>query len=199
MSKEITIKEIQELRNKTGLGIGECKKALQASNGNIEKAIEELRKKGAAIAAKRGGNVTKQGVIYSYIHSGNKVGVLIEVNCETDFVANTDVIRSLAQDIAMHVAATKPLYISSKEVPAEVIAKEEEIFRNQLQDQKKPEAVITSIIGGKIKKYFAENCLLEQNFIKSDKETVAEYLNKAIAKVGENIVVRRFTLYELGA
>lgn len=195
---EITIDLIQKLREKTGLGILDCKKALIESEGNVEKAIELLRKKGSLIAEKRGSNATSQGIIYSYIHSGSKIGVLVEVNCETDFVANTDVIKQLAHDVALHIAAMKPRFISEADVENSVLLKEKEIFTEQLRSEKKPEALIANIVEGKIKKFYAENCLLYQNFIKNNDINISDLVKECIAKVGENIKINRFTRYEIG-
>jgi elongation factor Ts len=198
MSK-ITIDLIQELREKTGLGIMDCKKALLETDGDIAKSIELLRKKGSLIAEKRGNNQTSQGIIYSYIHSGSKIGVLIEINCETDFVANTDVIKTLAHNIAMHVAAMRPLCISESDVDSTVLEKEKEIYTAQLRNEKKPEHIIANIIEGKVKKFYADNCLLYQNFIKNDQMTISDLIKDTIAKVGENVKINRFIRYEIGA
>ncbi len=198
MSK-ITIELIQELREKTGLGIMDCKKALIDSDGNIEKAIELLRKKGSLIAEKRGGNQTKQGIIYSYIHSGSKIGVLLEINCETDFVANTDVIKTLAHNISMHIAAMRPQFINESDIDSSTLEKEKEIYTEQLKNEKKPEPIIKNIVEGKIKKFYTENCLLYQNFIKNDQMTISDLIKETIAKVGENVKINRFTRYEIGA
>jgi len=198
MSK-VTIELIQELREKTGLGIMDCKKALLDTDGSIEKSIELLRKKGSLIAEKRGGNQTSQGIIYSYIHSGSKIGVLLEVNCETDFVANTDVIKTLAHNIAMHIAAMRPRFISEVDVDSSTLEKEKEIYITQLRNEKKPENIITTIVEGKLKKFYAEHCLLYQTFIKNDQMTIHDLVKETIAKVGENIKINRFTRYEIGA
>lgn len=198
MSK-VTVELIQELREKTGLGIMDCKKALLESEGNIEKAIELLRKKGSLIAEKRGANQTSQGIVYSYIHSGSKIGVLLEINCETDFVANTDVIKTLAHNIAMHIAAMRPRFISEIDVDSSILEKEQEIYIAQLKNEKKPDNIIKTIVEGKMKKFYAENCLLYQNFIKNDQTTIDGLIKDTIAKVGENIKINRFTRYEIGA
>jgi elongation factor Ts len=198
MSK-ISIELIQELREKTGLGIMDCKKALIETEGNIAKSIELLRKKGSLIAEKRGSNQTSQGIIYSYIHSGSKIGVLIEINCETDFVANTDVIKNLAHNIAMHIAAMKPLCISEADVDSTLLEKEKDIYTAQLRNEKKPEQIIANIIEGKVKKFYSDNCLLYQNFIKNDQMTITDLIKDTIAKVGENVKINRFTRYEIGA
>lgn len=195
----ITIELIQKLRERTGLGIMDCKKALIETEGDIEKAIEILRKKGTLVAEKRGGNSTNQGIVYSYIHSGNKIGVLIELNCETDFVANTDLVKQTAYGIAMHIAAMRPRFISEADVDQNVIAKEREIYETQLRNENKPEKMISNIVDGKIKKFYAENCLVYQTFIKDEKKTIADVINELIAKVGENVKIKRFTRYEIGA
>lgn len=194
----ITVDLIQKLREKTGLGIMDCKKALIETGGDIEKAIELLRKKGTIIAEKRGGNQTNQGIIYSYIHSGSKIGVLLELNCETDFVANTDVMKHLAHDIAMHIAAMKPRFLSEVDVDQVTLEKEKDIYVVQLRNEKKPENIIANIVEGKMKKFYSENCLLYQYFIKNDQFTIAELIKESIAKVGENIKVSRFVRYEIG-
>jgi elongation factor Ts len=198
MSK-VTIELIQELREKTGLGIMDCKKALLETDGDITKSIELLRKKGTLIAEKRGSNQTSQGIVYSYIHSGNKIGVLLEINCETDFVANTEVIKTLAHNISMHIAAMRPRFISEIDVDNSILEKEKEIYTEQLRNEKKPEHIIANILEGKIKKFYGDNCLLYQTFIKNEQITIAELIKDSIAKVGENIKINRFTRYEIGA
>lgn len=194
----VTIELIGKLRERTGLGIMDCKKALIETNGDVEKAIELLRKKGTVLAEKRASNRTNQGIVYSYIHSGSKIGVLVELNCETDFVANTDVMKNLAHDIAMHIAASKPLFLSESEVDQITLEKEKDIYIVQLRNEKKPENIINSIIEGKMKKFYSENCLLSQTFIKNDQITIADLIKESIAKVGENIKLSRFTRYEIG-
>jgi elongation factor Ts len=195
---EITIDLISQLREKTGLGILDCKKSLIESNGDIEKAIELLRKKGSIIAEKRGANKTSQGIIYSYIHSGSKIGVLLEINCETDFVAQTDVIRELAHNISMHIAAMKPICILESDLDINLLNKEKEIYITQLRNEKKPEKIIENIIEGKVKKFYVDNCLLYQCFIKNEKQTISDLIKESIAKVGENIKINKFTRYEIG-
>lgn len=194
----ITLDKIQELREKTGLGLMDCKKALTETNGDIEKAIDLLRKKGSLVAEKRSGNKTSAGLVHAYIHAGSQVGVLIEVCCETDFVARTDTIKEFANNVALHIAAMKPLALSSDEISPAVIEKEKSIFKEQLAQTNKPAAVIESILEGKLKKFFAENCLMDQMFIKNDKMSINEYLKEVIAKVGENVRIRRFVRYEIG-
>jgi len=195
---EISKDAVKELREKTGAGIGDCRKALEENNGDMEKASEWLREKGIAGAAKRSGRSANQGLIHSYIHGNGKVGVLVEINCETDFVARTEDFQELAKDVAMQVAAMSPMYVKRDEVPLEIIEKEKEIYRAQLADQKKPPQVIEKIIEGKLDKYFKETCLLEQPFIKEDSKTIEDLVKEKIAKIGENIVVKRFARFVLG-
>ncbi len=189
---------IKELRERTGVGIMDCKKALIECNGDIEKAIEYLRKKGIATAQKRGARETKEGQIYAYIHPGGKIGVLVEVNCETDFTARTEDFKNFVKDIAMQIAAQNPIAIKREDIPPEVIEKEKEIYASQAREEGKPEKVIEKIVEGKLKKFFTEACLLEQPFIKNPDITVQDLLNELIAKTGENIVIRRFVRYQLG-
>lgn len=198
MSK-ITIDLIQLLREKTGLGILDCKKALIETDANIEKAVEMLRKKGILIAEKRGMNSTSQGIVYSYIHNGNKIGVLVEINCETDFVANTDVIKNFAHEVGLQIAAMRPKSVSEADIDENLLKKEEEIYRVQLKNENKPEAIINTIVLGKIKKFYAENCLLNQISIKNEKMTIKDLLQDVIAKVGENVRINKFVRYEIGA
>ncbi|MBA3752055.1 translation elongation factor Ts [Candidatus Dependentiae bacterium] len=194
---EVTLELIQKLRERTGIGMMDCKKALTEAGGDVEKAIELLRKKGAAVAEKRAGNVTAEGIVQAYIHPGSRVGVLIEINCETDFVARTDEMAKFAQDLAMQIAAFRPLCVSSQEVDPELIAKEQNIYREQLHG--KPAQIIDQIIEGKLQKYYAEICLMHQPYIKNDKITVDDHLKDLIAKMGEKITVKRFVRYEIGA
>lgn len=193
---EITLELIQKLRDRTGVGMMDCKKALIEANGDIEKAIELLRKKGAAVAEKRAGNVTAEGLIHSYIHPGARVGVLIEINCETDFVARTDEIAKFAQDMCMQIAAFRPVCVVSTEVDPALVEKERAIYREQLTG--KPPAIIDQIIEGKLQKYYTEICLMNQPFIKNDKLTVDDVLKELIAKMGESIKIKRFARYEIG-
>lgn len=196
---EISNELIKQLRELTGLGMMDCKKALQESNGNIEKAIEILRKKGAAVAAKRAQNKTSEGIVYAYIHPGARIGVLVEIDCETDFVARTEDMAKFAANVAMQIAAFRPVCVSSQEVDPSLIEKEREIYREQFQGKPgTPAGVIDKIIEGKLEKYYTEICLLNQPFIKNDKITVDDYLKELIAKVGEKIVIRRFVRYEVG-
>jgi len=189
---------VKELRDKTGMGMMECKEALTVSDGDFEKAIEYLRKKGLSAATKRSSKAAKDGTIASYVHMGGKIGVLVEVNCETDFVAKTDDFQALAKDIAMQVAATNPTYRAPEDVPAEILEREKEIYRSQLQEEKKPEKVWDRIIEGKLAKFYEEVCLTKQKFIKNQDITVENYINSLIAKTGENIVLRRFVRFQLG-
>jgi elongation factor Ts len=195
---EITAKMVQELREKTGAGMMDCKKALTEAGGDPAKAEETLRKKGLAAAAKKAGRAATEGAVGSYIHMGGKIGVLLEVNCETDFVARTEGFQALVKDLCMQVAAAAPLYVRREEVPAEVVAKELEIARAQAREQKKPEAIIEKIATGKVDKYYSEICLLEQPFVKDDKKKIQDVLTEAVAKIGENIQVRRFARFVLG-
>lgn len=194
----ITSEMVKELRNKTGAGMMDCKEALIAANGDFEGAIDYLRKKGMSAATKRSSKAAKDGTIASYIHMGGKIGVLVELNCETDFVAKTEDFQNLAKDLAMQVAATNPLYVKAEDIPAHILEREKEIYRTQLAEEKKPEKVWDKIIEGKLKKYYEEVCLLDQKFIKNTDITVATLISNMIAKTGENIVLRRFARFQLG-
>lgn len=189
---------ITQLRAKTGAGIVDCKEALTESNGNLTKAEEILRKKGLKTVAKKAGRSAKEGVIMSYIHAGGKVGVMVELNCETDFVARNEEFQALAKDIAMHIAASAPEYLRPEDVPPLVLEKEKEILRAQLKAEGKPEAMMDKIIEGKLAKFYEEHCLLKQVFIKDETKKIEDLLKEAIAKIGENIEARRFTRYILG-
>jgi len=195
-----TAQMVKELRDRTGAGVMDCKEALQATQGDLQGAVEFLRKKGLAQAAKRAGRDAREGTVGTYIHAGAKLGVLIEVNCETDFVARTEAFQGLVKDLGMQVAAANPAYIAREDVPSEVIEKEREIYRGQLADQKKPAQVIDKIIEGKLDKFFTEQCLLEQPFIKdpSGKTKVRELVDGVNAKTGERIVVKRFARFQVG-
>ncbi|MEW6087808.1 MAG: translation elongation factor Ts [bacterium] len=195
---EIKANDVNELRKKTGAGMMLCKKALEEANGSLEKAVEILRKKGVDTAMKKEGRITKDGTIISYIHPGGKLGVLLEINCETDFVAKTDDFQSFAKDIAMHIAASNPLYVRREDIPAEILEKEKEIYTYQLKEQKKPDNIIEKILPGKIDKYCAEICLMEQPFVKTPEISIKNLLTERIAKLGENIVIRRFVRFRLG-
>ncbi|MFH1083645.1 MAG: translation elongation factor Ts [Pseudomonadota bacterium] len=189
---------IKELREKTGVGIMDCKVALAECNGNIDKAIDHLRKKGIATAKKRGSRATSQGQVQSYIHAGGKIGVLVEANCETDFTGKTEDFTNFVRDIAIQVAATNPVAIDRERVPEDVLEKEKEIYASQAKASGKPEKVLEKIVEGKLSKFFSEACLLEQPFVKNPDITVQDLLNALIAKTGENIVVRRFVRFQLG-
>ena len=194
---EVTAKMVGELRAKTGAGLVDCKKALQECNGVTEDAITWLKKKGMLSAAKKAGREAQEGLIHSYIHMGGKLGVLIEVNCETDFVARNEEFKQMVADIALHIAALAPSYLRREDVPQEVIDKEMDIAKSQCEG--KPAAAVEKIVEGKMKKWYSENCLLEQAFVKNQNQTIQDLLNEKIAKIGENIVVKRFTRYQLGA
>lgn len=194
----ITTQMVKELREATGAGVLEAKKALEASNGDFDKAVDSLREKGAARAAKRSGREASEGVIELYAHPGNRVGVILELNCETDFVARNEEFTTLAHDLALHIAAMSPQYITTNEVPQEELDRELEVLRNQARAEGKPEQVIDKIVAGRMTKFYEEFCLLEQPFVKDDKVKIKEMITEAIRKTGENIVVRRFARYELG-
>jgi elongation factor Ts len=195
---QIDAKAVKALREKTGAGMMDCKKALVEAGGDEEKAVTILREKGLAAAAKRAGRVAAQGLVESYIHLGGKVGVLVEVNCETDFVARNEQFRTFVKDICLQIAATNPAYLSKDDVPEEVLEKERQILRAQALNEGKPEKVIDKIIEGRIQKYYKENCLLEQEFIRDQEVTINDLLVSLIAKIGENIVIRRFSRFALG-
>jgi elongation factor Ts len=198
MSVKISLELINQLRERTGLGLMDCRKALEAAGGDIEQAAEELRKKGAAVASKRSGNATAEGVIQAYIHPGSQMGVLVEINCETDFVARTEQIQQFAKDLCLHIAASKPLYVRPEEVDPKFLEHEREIFRAQLQESGKPEKIVAQIVEGKVTKLYSEICLLSQAFVKNDQMTVQDVLNDLVARLGEKIVIRRFARFEVG-
>ncbi len=198
MSK-ISLDLIQKLRERTSMGMMDCKKALEESQGDMEKAIELLRKKGASVAAKRGDNETAHGLVHAYIHPGATVGVLVELNCETDFVASSDVVKQFAQDLGLHIAAMNPLFLSPTEVDQNYLAKEKQLMKEQLEEQGKKGDFIEKIIEGKVGKLYEEVCLINQKFVKNDKLSVDEVLKEVMAKVGENIKIRRFARYQIGA
>jgi len=195
---EISAQAVKVLREKTGAGMMDCKKALVESGGNEEKAIAYLREKGLSKAAKKAGRATSQGIVGSYIHSNGKIGVMVELKCETDFVAKNEKFQSFARDLAMQIAATAPLCVSPEQVPADLLAKEREIFKNQAMQEGKPEAIAEKIVDGRLKKYYAEVCLLEQPFIKEDKKSIRDLLNELIAVLGENMQIGRFNRIVLG-
>ena len=190
--------DIVKLRSSTGAGMMDCKKALTETNGNFEEAIKWLREKGIAAAAKKADRIAAEGTVASYIHMGGKIGVLVEVNCETDFVAKSDAFQALVKDIAMQIAAAKPLYVSSSEVPTEALDEEKEILTAQARNEGKPEAVIEKMVEGRVKKYYKDVCLLDQEFVKDSSKTISQIINEAILTIGEKISVRRFVRYEMG-
>jgi elongation factor Ts len=194
----ITADQVKQLREMTGAGMMECKKALAEASGDLDKAVDALRKSGAANVAKRAGRTANEGRVDTYIHPGNRVGVLIEINCETDFVARTDEFAQLVRNVAMQVAAAGAEYVRREEVPAERIARERDVLAGQMEHQGKPAAILEKIVEGRLNKFFAEVCLLEQPYIRDDKRTVAQVVEEAAHKTGENIVVRRFTRFRLG-
>lgn len=194
----ITAAMVKELRQRTEAGMMDCKKALQETNGDMEAAVAYLREKGLAAAAKKAGRLASEGLVESYIHGMGRIGVLVEVNCETDFVAKTDKFKELCHDIAMHIAASRPEYVSREEVPADVIEQERSILRAQALNEGKPEKIVDKMVEGRIEKYFKEVCLLEQPFVKDPDISVGELVTQAIATIGENISVRRFVRFELG-
>lgn len=194
----IDAKQVKELRERTGSGMMDCKKALTETDGNIDKAIEYLREKGLSAAAKKAGRIATEGLIESYIHGGGRIGVLLEVNCETDFVAKTDDFKELCKDIAMHIAAAKPEFLSKEEIPASVIEKEKEILTAQALNEGKPEKVVEKMVEGRIQKYYKDVCLLEQPFVKDPDKTITGLINEKVASIGEKISIRRFVRYELG-
>ena len=189
---------VKELREKSGAGIMDCKQALSENDGDMEKAVDFLRKKGLATAAKRAGRATSEGIIQSYIHMDGKLGVLVEVNCETDFVAKNDDFKEFAKNIAMHIAAINPMGIRPEDVPEETINREREIYRGQVLEMGKPEKMEDKIVEGKLQKYFKENCLLNQAYVRDPEITIADYLNAMIAKIGENITIKRFVRFKIG-
>lgn len=189
---------VKNLRSMTGAGFVDCKNALVETNGDIDKAVDILRKKGLAKAQKKANREAKEGLIYSYIHAGGRIGVLLEINCETDFVARTSEFQELAKNIAMHIAASNPLHIKREFVSPELVSKEKEIYREQLANVDKPQAVKEKIINGKLEKYYQDVCLLEQPFIKDPSKNIAEIIDNEVARLGENIVLKRFVRYQLG-
>ncbi|ANY69644.1 elongation factor Ts [Paenibacillus sp. BIHB 4019] len=194
----VSASAVKELRERTGAGMLDCKKALDHTDNDITKAIEFLREKGLAAAANKAGRIATEGVVESYIHAGGRIGVLVEVNCETDFVAKTDQFREFARDIAMQIAAANPKFVRREEVPGDELEKEREILRAQALNEGKPEKIVDKMVEGRISKYYEEYCLLEQTFIKNPDQTISELLNEKINKIGENISIRRFVRYELG-
>ncbi|PWI58211.1 translation elongation factor Ts [Sulfoacidibacillus thermotolerans] len=194
----VTAEQVKQLREKTGAGMLDCKKALAQTDGDMEKAIEFLREQGLASAAKKAGRIAAEGVVEAYIHAGGRIGVLVEVNCETDFVAKTEEFRALCRDIAMHIAASRPEYLRREDIPEDVVARETEIFRQQTLNEGKPEHIVDKIVAGKVDKFLREQCLLDQPFVKDPSMTVGTLVASKIGKIGENISIRRFARYEMG-
>jgi elongation factor Ts len=195
---DISAAMVKELREATGSGIMDCKRVLAEADGNMEKAIELLRKKGLAKAAKRAGRSTSEGIIYSYIHTGAKLGVLVEVNCESDFVAKTDDFVEFAKNIAMHIAAANPAGLTPEDVDKSVVEKEREIFRAQMLEEGKPENIIDKIVDGKVEKFYKEVCLMSQPYVKDPQKTIEEFLKETIGKIGENVQIKRFARFQIG-
>jgi elongation factor Ts len=198
MMATISAATVKQLREKTGAGIMDCKEALSECNGDISKAVDFLRKKGLATAANRAGRATTEGIIESYIHMDSKLGVLVEINCETDFVAKNDDFKEFAKNIAMHITATNPVSIRPEDVPKETIDKEKEIYRAQVLEMGKPEKIVDKIVDGKLKKYFKENCLMNQAYVRDPNITIEDLLNEMVAKIGENITIKRFARFKIG-
>jgi elongation factor Ts len=195
---EISVELIKDLRQRTGAGVIDCRTALQEGKGNMELAIDYLRRKGLATAAKKAGRIATDGLVSSYIHAGGKMGVLVEINCETDFVAKTEDFQTFVKNIAMHIAAANPQYIRREEIPEEALERERTIYRSQAQEAGKPQKVIDKIVEGKMERYYSEVCLLEQTYVRDSDITIKELLDAMIAKVGENISIRRFARFQLG-
>ncbi len=195
---QVTAAMVKELREQTNAGMMDCKKALQECNGDIKKAIDWLRQKGLSIAAKRAGRVTSEGAIQCYIHPGNKLAALVEIDCETDFVAKTDQFVQFARNLAMHIAAANPICIKREDTPAELIKKEAEIFHRQAKESGKPDHIIEKIVDGRMEKFYKEVCLLEQPYVKDPDITIQELLNELVAKTGENISIKRFARFQVG-
>ncbi len=196
--KEIPAKLVAELRARTGAGMMDCKKALEETGGDIDKAVDLLRKKGAAKADKRAGREVSQGLVAAYVHHNGKVGVLVEVNCETDFVANTDEFKQLAKDLTHQIASTAPIAVRREDIPADVIAKEREIYRAQVAEEKKPDHIKEKIVEGRLNSFYEERALLEQKFVRDGNKTIGDMVKEVAAKTGENVQVRRFVRFQLG-
>ncbi|NLI60980.1 MAG: translation elongation factor Ts [Clostridiales bacterium] len=194
----ISASKVKELRDRTGVGMMDCKKALQDTNGDVEKAVELLRERGLASAAKKAGRIAAEGLVDSYIHGEGRIGVLVEVNCETDFVAKTDDFKSFVRDIAMHIAASNPKYVSREEIPQQELDKEKEILRAQALNEGKPEKIVDRMVEGRMEKYISEVCLVEQPFVKDPDKTIKDILNEKISTIGENMSIRRFVRFERG-
>jgi len=195
---QITSKMVKDLRDKTAAGMMDCKKALTETDGDVEKAVDLLRQKGLAVAAKRAGRATSEGVIETYIHAGGNLGVMVELGCETDFVAKNDDFRAFGRDIAMHIAAINPIAVSREEIPGDVVAREKEIYVQQALESGKPEAIVEKMVTGKIEKFISEVCLLEQQYVKNPDLTVQDLLNELVGKMGENISIKRFVRFQVG-
>lgn len=196
---KITSQMVKELRDKTNAGMMDCKRALSETEGDLEKAVDLLRQKGLSVAAKRADRATSEGVIESYIHAGGKIGVMVEVGCETDFVAKTDDFKAFAKDVAMHIAAVSPVSVSREEVPEEMVQREKDIYTTQALESGKPEQIVEKIVTGKIEKYLSEICLLEQKYVKDPDLTIQDLLNELIAKMGEKISISKFSRFQIGA
>ncbi|MEK3715708.1 MULTISPECIES: translation elongation factor Ts [unclassified Paenibacillus] len=194
----VDAKAVKELRERTGAGMLDCKKALEEANNDITKAAELLREKGLSAAANKAGRIATEGTVESYIHAGGRIGVLVEINCETDFVGKTDSFREFARDIAMQIAAANPLYVRREEVPSEDVEKEKEILKAQALNEGKPEKIVEKMVEGRISKFYEEYCLMEQSFVKDPDKTISQLLNEKISTIGENITIRRFVRFELG-
>ena len=194
----ISASMVKELRERTGAGMMDCKRALTDAQGDIEKAIELLRERGLAAAAKKAGRIASEGAVGSYIHMGGRIGVLVEINCETDFVAKTDQFQQLVRGVAMQIAAANPLYVRREEVPQAELDKEREILRQQALNEGKPEKIVDKMVDGRIEKYYKQNCLMDQEYIKDTDKTVSQIITEAVSTIGENISVRRFVRYEMG-
>ncbi len=190
---------VRDLREKTNAGMMDCKKALQETGGDMEKAVDLLRKKGLATAMKRAGKAASEGLIHAYIHAGGRIGVLVEVNCETDFAARSEAFQEFVKDVAMQIAATSPLGVEREDVPQEIVERERAIYVEQARESGKPENIVEKMVEGRLRKFYEENVLLEQSFVKDPDKTIQDYLNELIAKTGERVVIRRFTRYALGA
>ncbi len=195
---EISADLVKKLREKTGVGLMDCKEALRSANGDMEKAVDYLREKGLAKLAKRTGRAATEGSISSYIHTGGKVGAMVEINCETDFVAKTNEFQAFVKDVVMQITATNPLYVRREDIPSDVLEREKTIYRNQARDSGKPEKILDKIAEGKLEKFYQEVCLMEQAFIKNPDITIKELLEELVTKLGENIVIRRFVRFQLG-
>ncbi|MBN2621693.1 translation elongation factor Ts [candidate division WOR-3 bacterium] len=192
------LEKVRELRARTNAGIVDCKNALKEADGDIDKAVDILRTKGLALAAKKVGRIAKEGIVDAYIHPGDRLGVLVEVNCETDFVARTQEFKRFVRDISLQIAASEPIAVSREELPSDIIEREKEIYTSMVKDLKKPPEIIEKIVDGKLEKFYSDVCLLEQPFVKIPEKTVGEYIKEQIAKFGENIIIRRFTRFRLG-